>query len=222
MRRLLLGLVVAACSGEPGAQGEQGARGRAGESAEVTVREANASECPNGGEVLTIGAGSDVERVVLCNGEDGVDGTDGAPGEPGTDGEAGAPGPAGPAGQPGESASDPVVSAQHCLAMIDIVTVDYWFREFQSGDVWASSIIYDGAFSSSNSNYYGATQDGVDLASVQLAFDLVGPGFGGRWLVGMSRDPLVMVVTYVDDDLLAGESTWTLTEDEMTCAATAL
>lgn len=215
MRRFLFGLVVAACSGDPGPQGEQGARGRTGESAVVDVRNADAAECPNGGEVITVGVGADLEEVVLCNGEDG------APGEPGEDGAKGAPGEAGPAGADAEptTVGNPVVASQHCLAVIDeLVTIDYWFDEFESGDVWASAIIYDGAFSASNSNYYGADQPGADLASVQLAFDLQGPGFGGRWVVGMSRDSLVMVITYVDSDLIAGQSTWSIPADELTCA----
>lgn len=222
MRRLLFGLVVAACSGDPGAQGEQGARGRAGEDAVIDVRNASTDECPNGGEVITVGVGSDLEEVVLCNGEDGEDG---APGEPGQDGAKGAPGPAGPAGMDAEptAVGDPVVAAQHCLAAIDdAVTVDYWFREFASGDVWASAVIFDSAFSASNSNYYGATQDDVVTAPVQVAFDLQGPGFGGRWVIGMYRDELTMIVTYVDSDLLAGISTWSIAAEDMTCQASAL
>ncbi len=222
MRRLLVGLVVAACSGDPGAQGEQGARGRAGESAVVSVRNASQDECPNGGEVVTIGVGDDLEDVVLCN---GADGEEGPPGEAGADGAKGAPGEAGPAGQDAEAtaAGDPVVAAQHCMATLDeFIVVDYWFREFESGDVWASAIVYDGAFSASNSNYYGATQDDVASAPVQIAFDLQGPGFGGRWLVGMLRDSLTMLITYVDSDLIAGESTWALAGDEIVCAAAEL
>jgi len=221
MRRLLIGgLLAAACSGEPGEQGEDGARGRAGESAVIDVRNASSDECPAGGEVVTIGVGSDLEEVVLCDGEDGEDG---APGEPGEDGAKGAPGPAGPPGTEAAAVSDPVVAAQHCLAAIDdSVTIDYWFREFQSGDVWASALIYDGAFSASNSNYYGATQEDVATAPVQLAFDLQGPGFGGRWVIGMYRDDLTMVITYVDSDLLAGLSTWSIDAANMTCATAEL
>src|SRR5690606_6778912 len=167
-----------------GPQGEQGERGRVGESAVVHVSNASRSECPAGGEVIEIGTGDELETVVVCNGQDGADGTAGINGADGEDGPAGADGAPGEPGMDGvspEATADKIVSAVHCYARLDgYIGADYWFREFASGAVWASAIVSDGAFSASNSNYYGASQEGVDIATVQLAFDLQGPGFGGR------------------------------------------
>lgn len=213
MRRLLFGLVVAACSG-PGPQGEQGERGRAGEDAVIDVRNASVDECPNGGDVITVGVGSDLEEVVLCNGEDGEDG---APGEPGADGETGATGPAGEDGAPGQDGSGESIG--RIVATISCsgdVSGAYYLQAYQhivvfgDGSVWTSARITDGYNSASESMFYAPEQLGANTATVVVTFDVVQPSVGGFWTVSFDVVEFRSVITYTDSDLSAGGKTWAL------------
>ncbi len=215
-----------------------GADGKDGQDAEVGVREASKSRCPEGGSVLTFGE----EEVVVCNGEDGAtgaageDGEDGATGPIGPQGEPGVAGPQGEAGEDGSvgpqgEKGDPgepgvatpsvgVIEADlYCGALFDNTnySFDYWVTVMTDGTVFASAAINRRDFGVSGSRVYAPNENGALNASVTVRFDAAGDPNFGWWQVRLDRESLVIQIDYNDLDLVNDQTTWTLQPNENNC-----
>jgi hypothetical protein len=237
---LVLAFLATSCAGADGTDGKDG---KDGENPVVKVADADKSECNSGGQVIEIGSGKTVERVIVCNGSAGEDGAPGAegekgamgiqgeqgpqgePGERGPQGEQGEPGVAGPPGEAGAKgpqgdpgASEGITENIYCTATL-ADTNGIWFSYdvnlFDTGDISVFASVSLVNIESSASRFFAPTQVGYKTAPVAVGLDADTTADGGWFLLALDRDTLKVGIDYMDNGGASAPSqSWTLQPED--------